>query len=125
MEQAAEHSSRRYPGKTVEIEMGGLHASGHADITIASIQSIISRGRIEKYDPTLYKLILVDEAHHIVSPAYLKVLRHFGFGHEDQAKDQEAVPALLGVSATLSRLDGLAIGKVIKDIVYHKFVFPS
>jgi len=32
----------------------------------------------------------------------------------------DSKPALVGVSATLSRLDGLALGKVIKHIVFHK-----
>jgi ATP-dependent helicase IRC3 len=98
--------------------MGNLRASGKADITVASIQSIHSQDRIDKFDPEEYKLILVDEAHHIVSSAYLKVLQHFGI---PEAKEgMKSTPALVGVSATMSRLDGLALGKVIKHIVYHK-----
>jgi len=102
----------------VEIEMGNLKASGLADITIASVQSINSRDRIDKYDPELFKLILVDEAHHVVAAGYLKVLEHFGL----QSDDIPATPALVGVSATFSRFDGLALGKAIKHIVYHKLV---
>lgn len=98
--------------------MGNLKASGVADITIASVQSINSRDRIDKYDPDMFKLILVDEAHHVVAAGYLRVLEHFGL----QSDDKPATPALVGVSATFSRFDGLALGKAIKHIVYHKYV---
>lgn len=96
--------------------MGSMHASGVADITVASVQSISSRDRIDKFEPSHFKLILVDEAHHIVAPNYLTVLGHFGLTEEHG----NAVPALVGVSATMARFDGLALGKVIKHIIYHK-----
>lgn len=116
VEQAARHVSRRYLDKKVEIEMGSMRASGRADVTVASIQSISSRDRIDKFDPSRFKLVLVDEAHHVVAPNYLNVLGHFGF----KGEESNAVPALVGVSATMARFDGLALGKVIKHIVYHK-----
>ncbi|KAI1775220.1 P-loop containing nucleoside triphosphate hydrolase protein [Hypoxylon cercidicola] len=115
VEQAARHCTAAYPTKTVEIEMGNMHASGAADITIASIQSIISGDRIDKFDPSRFKLILVDEAHHIVAPGYLKTLEHFGL---DEKTDNS--PLLVGVSATFSRFDGLRLGAAIDEIVYHK-----
>ena len=95
--------------------MGANHASGAADITVASIQSIISGDRIHKFNPKRFKLVLVDEAHHIVAPGYLKTLDHFGL-----SKTQPNSPALVGVSATLSRFDGLRLGAAIDQIVYHK-----
>ncbi|KAK8011308.1 P-loop containing nucleoside triphosphate hydrolase protein [Apiospora arundinis] len=115
VEQAARHCTNAYPDKTVDIEMGKLHASGMADITVASIQSIDSGDRISKFDPSQFKLILVDEAHHIVAPGYLRTLEHFGL---DQKRDES--PILVGVSATFSRFDGLRLGKAIDEIVYHK-----
>ena len=120
VEQAARHCERTYPGKRVEIEMGSHHASGHADITVASVQSIISGDRIEKFDPSRFKLVLVDEAHHIVAQRYLDVLAHFGLDAEAQKAEQPSNVALVGVSATLSRHDGLALGAAIDHIVYHK-----
>lgn len=117
VEQAARHCTSRYPNKSVEIEMGNIKASGAADIIIASVQSINSKDRIDKYDPRKFKLVLVDEAHHIVASSYLRILDHFGLCSEEDTFDK---PALVGVSATFSRHDGLALGKVIKHIVYHK-----
>ncbi|KAH6856720.1 P-loop containing nucleoside triphosphate hydrolase protein [Chaetomium sp. MPI-CAGE-AT-0009] len=115
VEQAARHCSNTYPDKTIELELGKLSASGNADITVASLQSIISRDRLLKFDPDRFKLVLVDEAHHIVAPGYLKVLEHFGLREK-----QPDSPHLVGVSATFSRFDGLRLGAVIDEIVYHK-----
>jgi ATP-dependent helicase IRC3 len=115
VEQAARHCSNAYPTKRIEVEMGSMHASGAADITIASVQSIISGDRISKFDPKRFKLVLVDEAHHIVAPGYMKTLDHFGL-----LKPRSTTPALVGVSATLSRFDGLRLGAAIDQIVYHK-----
>ena len=95
--------------------MGSLHATGTADITIASVQSINSKDRLDKFDPSNFKLVLVDEAHHIVAPGYLKILKHFGLDQKQQNS-----PALVGVSATFSRFDGVKLGSAIDEIVYHK-----
>lgn len=119
VEQAARHCTLAYPDKHVDVEMGRVQASGAADITVASIQSITSSDRLQKFDPSRYKLVLVDEAHHIVSQTYLDVLEHFGLR---QAADWSKTkpPALVGVSATFSRFDGRSLGAVIDHIVYHR-----
>ena len=117
VEQAARHCLDVYPSKHVDMEMGHLHASGLADITVASVRSISSKDRIEKFDPKRFKLILVDEAHHIVAPGYMDILKHFGL-HEPTP----ATPALVGVSATMSRFDGVKLGAAIDHVVYHKSV---
>lgn len=96
--------------------MGNEKAAGDADITIASVASLTSRDRILKFDPSRFKLILVDEAHHIVAPSYRKVLNYFGLNNEPSLDS----PVLVGVSATLSRFDGLKLGSAIDHIVYHK-----
>ena len=95
--------------------MGTTHASGAADITIASVRSIVSGDRISKFKPCRFKLVLVDEAHHIVAPGYLETLEYFGL-----LQPKATSPALVGVSATLSRFDGLRLGAAIDHIVYHK-----
>ncbi|CAJ0549296.1 Ff.00g029090.m01.CDS01 [Fusarium sp. VM40] len=115
VEQAANHCQRAYPDKRIEIEMGNVHATGTADITVASIRSLTSPGRLKKFDPSRFKLLLVDEAHHIVAPGYLKALRYFGL---DEKRPES--PNLVGVSATFSRFDGVKLGAAIDEIVYHK-----
>ncbi|PHH54164.1 putative mitochondrial ATP-dependent helicase irc3 [Ceratocystis fimbriata CBS 114723] len=119
--QAATHARAAYPESLVEIEMGSQHASGLADITVASMQSIISQDRLRKFNPLDYKLMLVDEAHHIVSNGYQTVLEHFGLRNTPQPDSKETTtPALVGVSATFSRFDGLRLGSAIDEIVYHR-----
>ncbi|KAM7185033.1 P-loop containing nucleoside triphosphate hydrolase protein [Rhypophila sp. PSN 637] len=115
VEQAARHCEGAYPDKKIDIEMGKLSASGFADITVASLQSITSQDRMLKFDPARFKLVLVDEAHHIVAPGYLRILQHFGLSTK-----QPGSPNLVGVSATFSRFDGLKLGAAIDEIVYHK-----
>lgn len=120
VEQAARHCQNIYPDKMIEIEMGSRHATGVADITVASIQSIMSGDRLNKFDPHRFKLLLVDEAHHIVATRYLDVLKHFRLDEESQKIPNNQCPALVGVSATFSRHDGLRLGAAIDQIVYHK-----
>ncbi|KAF7713202.1 Uncharacterized protein PECH_001596 [Penicillium ucsense] len=114
VEQAAKHCRLAYPDKVVEIEMGNSVATGHGDIIIASVQTL-ARGRIYKFDPNLFKLILVDEAHHIVARSYREALGHFGLN-----EPSASAPVLVGVSATFARFDGLKLGAAIDHIVYHK-----
>jgi ATP-dependent helicase IRC3 len=118
VEQAARHVRQLYPHKTVDVEMADQHATGVAEITVASVQSITSGERLLKYDPAKFKLVLVDEAHHIAAPTYLSVLKHFNL----MEKDAKTHTALVGVSATFSRADGLSLGAAIDHIVYHKLV---
>lgn len=95
--------------------MANSKASGMADITVASVASLQKTERLAKYRPDTFKLVLVDEAHHIVAPGYLKVLSHFGLAFKNPYS-----PNLVGVSATFSRFDGLKLGAAIDEIVYHK-----
>ncbi|KAK5112259.1 hypothetical protein LTR62_004420 [Meristemomyces frigidus] len=118
--QAAEQCRKQYPERNIEIEMGHDHASGYADITVASVQSLRSGDRLQKFDVARYKLIIVDECHHIAAESYLKVLDHFGLLNGRRRIRERSHVALVGVSATLSRNDGLSLGVAIDHIVYHK-----
>ena len=73
----------------------------------------MSGDRLTKFDPSRFKLVLVDEAHHIVSAQYLALLEHFGLRHPADWT-QFPAPALVGVSATFSRFDGRKLGSVIE-----------
>ena len=112
--------------------MGNVKATGTADITVASVSSLISGDRINKFDPKRFKLVLVDEAHHIAASSYMQILQYFGLLHgvtdgegpnEDpsiMSYHQSSLPALVGVSATFSRFDGVRLSDAIDHIVYHK-----
>ncbi|KAL9114486.1 MAG: hypothetical protein Q9227_001567 [Pyrenula ochraceoflavens] len=129
LEQAARHCEQAYPHKKIEVEMANSHASGMADITVASIQTLVKPDRLRKFRPDEFKLVLVDEVHHIVAGSYLRVLEHFRLklppgelssqikSRKEQFKD---APTLVGVTATASRFDGLSLGAALDQIVYHK-----
>lgn len=116
VEQAARHCHSTYPEKTVEIEMAKSRASGSADITVASVQTLQRPDRLMRFDPDRFKLVLVDEAHHIVADSYMNILKHFRL----DSSSERGPAALIGVSATFSRHDGLRLGMAIDHIVYHK-----
>ncbi|KAF2161183.1 hypothetical protein M409DRAFT_70011 [Zasmidium cellare ATCC 36951] len=116
VEQAARHCRNTYPEKSVEIEMAKSQATGLADITVASVQTLQRPDRLMRFDPDRFKLVLVDEAHHIVADSYMNVLHHFKL----DSSGEKGPAALVGVSATFSRHDGLRLGLAIDHIVYHK-----
>ena len=67
---------------------------------IGKIGSMINR--LKYFNPDL---IIVDEAHHAVSPTYKKIIEHY--------KDA----SILGVTATPCRTDGTGLGDVFNSIV--------
>lgn len=88
--QAAAQTERLFPKWKVEIEQGVKYkASGEADLyvsapfsymrdvftycarcsTVATYQTLLQPGRLEKFDPATLKAIIVDEAHHAAAPS--------------------------------------------------------
>lgn len=116
--QAQEAFVRGWPSASVEIDQGANVATGDADVTIATFQTLIRPGRMTKYDPADYKLLLVDEAHHAAARSYVDILAHFD-GRINGEESGCRVP-IVGFSATFSRHDSLALGKVFEEIVFHK-----
>lgn len=142
--QAAMAVARAHPHLHVEIEQGArFKASGFADVTVATYQTLV-RGsgsdRLEKFSPDGLKAIIVDEAHHAASPSYLHLLSRFdeeiGMTREERAEQRQAAEQereqnarnvasrrkipIIGFSATFSRHDGLALGRVFDRIVFHR-----
>ncbi|KAI0701408.1 P-loop containing nucleoside triphosphate hydrolase protein [Cerioporus squamosus] len=113
VQQTVEQARRLFPHWTIEIDQGGERASGLADITVATIQSLSRPGRLDELNPRFTKIIIVDEAHHAAALSYRSVLAHFNSDYQ--------VP-IIGFSATFSRFDGLALASVFEDIVHHQDV---
>lgn len=76
-------------------------------VTVGSVQSLSNQKRLERFSPDHYDAIIVDEAHHILSPTYQRVIEYFS-----GAK-------LLGVTATPDRGDKKNLGKVFESIAYE------
>lgn len=82
-----------------------------AQVIVASVQTL-ARGTKRLDQLRDVGLVIVDECHHVVAESYLHTLRHLGvMGGSTLA---------LGVTATMSRSDGKALGHVWQEIVYEK-----
>lgn len=112
--QAQATVQRTYPDLKVDVEMGTMKAAEDADITIASVQSIARPNRLKRFDPSDYKMIIIDEAHHAAARTYLKILEHFN------AMSSTTSTYVVGFSATLDRLDGLALSSAMDHVVYER-----
>ncbi|KAI0348569.1 P-loop containing nucleoside triphosphate hydrolase protein [Trametopsis cervina] len=123
--QAAAQTNKLFPEWTVELEQGHHQATGEADLTVATYQTLLQPSRLAKFDPATLKAIIVDEAHHAAAPSYRRILSHFHTSITSPDKDFEppSLPRpipIFGFSATFSRHDGLALGSVFERIVYHR-----
>ena len=76
-------------------------------ITVGSVQTLMNDKRLEAFAPDYYDFIVVDEAHHILSDSYLKVLDYFSSAD------------VLGVTATPDRGDMQNLGKFFETIAYE------
>lgn len=70
-----------------------------AKADVESIQTLFRRGIRQRYD-----LVIIDEGHHATSRTYREVLA------------QLSPPMLLGLTATPSRMDGVALGEVFTGL---------
>lgn len=116
----AQRQIRRFaPNLRISIEMGKSkcdHSTDH--VVVASVPTLgrsnTGSSRLSRFRPEEFKCIIVDEAHHSVADSYLRIMKHFGV---DEKSDEILV---WGCSATLSRYDELALGRLFDKIVYHK-----
>ncbi|KAH8835713.1 P-loop containing nucleoside triphosphate hydrolase protein [Flagelloscypha sp. PMI_526] len=115
---------------SVELAHQKYKATGRADVTVATIQTLKSPGRLEKFDPEYTKAVIVDEAHHSAAVTYRRILSQFHskiqnpstYQEEEENKEplhDNQVP-IFGFSATFSRHDGISLGSVFEQIVYHR-----
>ncbi|CAG8576031.1 10859_t:CDS:2, partial [Racocetra persica] len=107
---------KKYSNLSAEIDQGKRTATGNTDVIIGSVQTLGKTGssRIEKYDPSHFKAIIIDEAHHAAASTYRKILEYFG------AHTKNTHIFVWGCSATVRRYDGLALDGIFDEITYHK-----
>lgn len=112
--QAAEKIGR-FTGREVAIEMGAATATQwfgalRERIVVSTIQTQLagsSGGRMHKFDPAEFGLVVVDEAHHAVSKSYVQVLKHY--------RENKSCK-VLGVTATPDRADETAMSRVFQEV---------
>lgn len=99
------------PGLRVGVVMGTRNQT-LAQVIVASVQSLATaRRRRELLD---VGLIIVDECHHAAAPTYLEILGDLG------AMTEGSGVVAAGYTATMSRGDGVALGRVWQDVVYRR-----
>jgi len=76
-------------------------------VVVGSVQSLMRPKRLATFPKNYFNKIIVDEAHHVVSDSYMRVLDHFS-----DAK-------VLGVTATPDRGDMKNLGQVFDSLAYE------
>jgi superfamily II DNA or RNA helicase len=95
-------------GLFAQIEQGTTEASLTGDIIISTVQTMIRR--LNKWPSDHFSLVVVDEAHHVLSAEYKTVLEHFS-------------GQVLGVTATPDRGDKKSLGAYFENIASELFYF--
>ncbi|MFA7175242.1 MAG: DEAD/DEAH box helicase [Kiritimatiellia bacterium] len=76
-------------------------------VVIGSVQTLMRPNRLKLFSPDFFDVIVVDEAHHVLSDSYLRVLNHF-----EGAK-------VLGVTATPDRGDMRNLGQFFESLAFE------
>lgn len=76
-------------------------------VTVGSIQSLMREKRLGQFPANYFDVIVVDEAHHVLSEGYQRVLNHFGAAR------------VLGVTATPDRGDMRNLGQYFEHLAYE------
>ncbi len=76
-------------------------------VVVGSVQSLQRPRRLDQFSPEYFDTIIVDEAHHVLSDGYQRVLEHF----------PEA--QVLGVTATPDRGDMRNLGQFFDSLAYE------
>ena len=108
---------QRVTGLHADVEMGDYTADvGLFDgsrVVVSTIQTQCSGGdgggRMSKFDPQRFGVLIIDEAHHATSQTYRRVIDYY-----------RTNPALkvLGVTATPDRADEEALGQVFQSVAF-------
>ena len=76
-------------------------------VTVGSVQTLYRESRLSKFPKDYFDIIIVDEAHHVMSETYQKILNYF-----DKA-------LVLGVTATPDRADHKNLGQFFESLAFE------
>jgi superfamily II DNA or RNA helicase len=97
------------PGRRIG-RMQGPTKQYRAELVVGSVQTCSTPTSLALLRSRHWGLIVVDETHHVAADTYQRVLRELRCFEPDG-------PLMLGVTATLDRSDGLALGNTFEDVV--------
>jgi superfamily II DNA or RNA helicase len=115
---------QRVTGLRADVEMGEYRADGGlfgaARVVVSTIQTQCSGGdgggRMAKFDPQRFGVLIIDEAHHATSPSYRRVIDYY--------RTNQALK-ILGVTATPDRADEEALGQVFQSVAFDYEVLDA
>lgn len=101
----------KYGGLSCDIEMGDQQSLEMlpSKVISATVQTLSSLKRLEKFNPQLFDYLIIDEAHHSPAPSYRKLINYFY---------QNPKLRICGVTATPDRSDEEALGKVFDSVAF-------
>lgn len=112
--QAARTIALANPDYKVQIDMHKSKPEDDCDVIVGSVPTLVRMTRLNKYDPSQYKTIILDECHHATARSWTKIMTHFG------ALDDNSPINVVGFTATLERADGAALGSVFHKVVFER-----
>jgi superfamily II DNA or RNA helicase len=115
---------QRVTGLCAEVEMGEYQVQsglfGAARVIVSTIQTQCSGGdgggRMSKFDPAGFGVLIIDEAHHATSPTYRRVIDYYRTNPNLK---------VLGVTATPDRADEAALGQVFESVAFDYEVLDA
>lgn len=107
----------RVTGIVPAVEMANYHADAgmyeRAQIVVSTVQTLNAGrngGRMRKFDPNDFSLVVLDECHHATAATWVRVIEYFSVNPNLK---------ILGVTATPDRADEVALGKVFQSVAFN------
>lgn len=110
LDQTARTLARHLPGLDVQVEQGERTAEASADVTVASVQSLLRRRT--RYARDAFDVIICDECHRALAPSWEEVIGYFWSGAREST-------LLLGMTATPRRSDGRSVLGLFGEPVFE------
>jgi superfamily II DNA or RNA helicase len=99
--------------KFADLDQYSMTDSGKKTTVVTSVQTQNARRkdgkRMTRFDPSEFKLMVIDEGHHAPAPSYREVAAHY---------QQNPELRLLGCTATPDRADEKALGQVFDSVAF-------
>lgn len=109
IDQAIDKARQVAPGRRIG-RMQGTTKQYRAELVVGSVQTCSTATSLALLATRRWGLVVVDETHHVAAETYQRVLRELGAW-------RDSGPLVLGVTATLDRSDGLALGQTFEAVV--------
>jgi ATP-dependent helicase IRC3 len=116
LQQAAQKFRAVDPELKIGIERAEERVTNETQVVIASVATLARSdgGRLSRFNPDDFSIIVVDEAHHAVAESYRRIFDYFGLFNPETSR------YLVGFTATPRRGDKQGLGEVFQDVCYAR-----